>query len=41
MRVGKLFKKKEIYFVTFEFLNPTYGQLFREANKHILLDNSH
>jgi hypothetical protein len=38
IRVGKLFKKKEIYFVTFEFLNPTYAQLFREANEHILLE---
>jgi hypothetical protein len=38
MKVGKLLKKKEIYFVTFEFLNPTYAQLFREANRHILLE---
>jgi len=37
-RVGKLFKKKEIYFVTFEFLNPKYAELFKEANKHILLE---
>jgi len=39
-RVGKLFRKKEIYFVTFEFLNPRYAQLFREANKHILLEKT-
>lgn len=38
VRVGKLFRKKEIYFVTFEFLNPRYAQLFRETNKHILLE---
>ena len=34
----KLFKKKEIYFVTFEFLNPKYAELFKEANKHVLLE---
>jgi len=38
MKVGKLFKQKGIYFVTFEFLNPAYAQLFREANRHILLE---
>jgi len=40
MRVGKLLRKKEIYFVTFEFLNPKYAELFKEANKHILLETA-
>jgi hypothetical protein len=39
-RVGKLLRKKEIYFVTFEFLNPKYAELFKEANKHILLETA-
>jgi len=39
-RVGKLFRKKDIYFVTFEFLNPKYAELFKEANKHILLETA-
>jgi hypothetical protein len=38
-RVGKL-RKKEIYFVTFEFLNQKYAELFKEANKHILLETT-
>ena len=39
-RVGKLLRKKEIYFVTFEFLNQKYAELFKEANKHILLETT-
>jgi len=39
-RVGKVFRKTEIYFVTFEFLNQKYAELFKEANKHILLETA-
>ena len=37
-KVGGFLKKKKIPYLTFDFKNDKYGQLFEEANRDILLD---
>jgi hypothetical protein len=37
-KVGGFLKKKKIPYLTFDFKNDKYGQLFKEANRDILLD---
>ena len=37
-KYGKLFRKKELPYIEFEFQNNRYGELFKEANSNILFE---
>jgi len=37
-KIGSFLHKKKIRYIPFNFTNKRYGQLFREANKEILLE---
>jgi hypothetical protein len=37
-KYGKMFRKKELPFIEFEFQNEQYGALFTQANSNILFD---
>ena len=37
-KYGKMFRKKELPFIEFEFQNEQYGELFKQANSDILFD---
>jgi len=38
MKYGKMFRKKELPFIEFEFQNEQYGELFKQANSDILFE---
>jgi len=38
MKYGKMFRKKELPFIEFEFQNERYGELFKQANSDILFE---
>jgi hypothetical protein len=37
-KYGKFLRKEGVNYVEFDFKNAQYGQLFKEANKEILLE---
>jgi hypothetical protein len=37
-KYGKMFRKKELPFIEFEFQNDRYGALFTQANSNLLFD---
>jgi hypothetical protein len=37
-KYGKFLRKEEVNYVEFDFKNDQYGQLFKEANKELLLE---
>ena len=39
-KIGSFLRKKKIRYIPFKFTNERYGQLFRDANKEILLEKA-
>jgi len=39
-KIGSFLRKKKIEYIPFKFTNERYGQLFKEANKDILLEKA-
>jgi len=39
-KIGSFLRKKKIKYIPFKFTNEIYGQLFKEANKEMLLEKA-